>query len=782
MKKYGYFDDANREYVIIRPDTPLPWINYLGVDEYCGLISNTAGGYSFYKDAAHRRILRYRYNNVPSDRPGRYIYIRDNVKKDYWSATWQPTNIDLKKYKYECRVGLSYTKIKSQYLGIESETTYFVPVHQTYEIWRIKLKNLTKKLRKLSLFTYVEFCMWDAQNDMTDFQYNLNIGRTEFKNNAIYHLTLYNMHKSYFSYFWCNQKVKSYDGVRQSFVGPYRGEANPIAVEKGKCSGSLAVGWAPFAGLHIDCNLKSGQEKEIVFILGYCDKMGEEEKVFEKYKKIGSVEEELHKLKKYWDENLLKFTVETPDNAVNSMVNIWNQYQCMTTFNWSRSASYYEAGGERGMGFRDSNQDTLGFVHQIPAKVKQRLIDLASVQFPEGRAMHQYSPLTKKGNKEGYGDDHLWLILAVYNYIKETGDINFLNEVVPYNDGSKGRMYEHLQRALDYSWNNTGYFGLVKAGNADWNDCLNLKGPKNMGVSVMISEQFVQAANLLAELAEKSGRILEVDRYKNMAQEMKKRINENAWDGEWYLRAFDDDGNPVGSSKNKEGKIWLETQVWALISGVAEGERAEKCADSINKYLYTKYGIVLFTPAFSEYNEKLGYVTVFPKGLKENGAIFCHTNPWAVIGAAILGRGEEAFKYYKTILPYETNKIAEKHATEPYVYSQMIAGKEHKDFGQAKNSWLTGTAAWNFVAISQYILGIRAEFDGLRIDPCIPKKWKQFKVRRVFRGIIYNILVKNPDGVNKGVKKVIVDGKEIKDNIVPVFKDNKEHNVEVIMG
>ncbi len=780
--KYGYFDDENREYVIIRPDTPLPWINYLGVNEYCALLSNTGGGYSFYKDAAHRRILRYRYNNVPSDRPGRYIYIRDNIKKDYWSATWQPINKDLKKYKYECRVGLSYSKIKAEYLNIESETTYFVPLNATYEIWRIKLKNKSKKLRKLSLFTYVEFCLWDAQNDMTDFQYNLNIGRTEFKNNAIYHLTLYNMHQSYFSYFWSNVKVKSYDGLRQVFTGNYRGEANPVAVERGKCSNSLAVGWAPFAGLHIDCSLKAGQEKEVVFILGYCEKMGEETKIFEKYKRAGEIDREFENLKKYWDNNLSKFQAETPDEAVNSFVNIWNQYQCMTTFNWSRSASYYEAGGERGMGFRDSNQDTLGFVHMIPEKVKQRLIDLASVQFPEGRTMHQYSPLTKKGNKEGYGDDHLWLILAVHNYIKETGDINFLNEIVHYNDGSKGKMYEHLQKAIDYSWNNTGYHGLVKAENADWNDCLNLKGPKKMGVSVMISEQFVQAANLLAELAERSGRVLEVEKYREMANEMKKRINENAWDGEWYLRAFDDDGVPVGSSKNEEGKIWLETQVWALISGVAEGERAIKCADSIKKYLYTKYGIVLFYPAFSKYSEKLGYVSVFPKGLKENAAIFCHTNPWAMVGEAINGRGDNAFLYYKTILPYEANKIANIHWTEPYVYSQMIAGKEHKDFGQAKNSWLTGTAAWNFVAISQYILGIRPQFDGLLIDPAIPKKWKQFKVKRVFRGIIYNIVVKNPDGVNKGVKKVFVDGKEIKGNLIPIFKDKKECNVEVIMG
>ncbi|MCX8094549.1 MAG: glycosyl transferase [Candidatus Goldbacteria bacterium] len=780
--RFGYFDDAKKEYVITRPDTPLPWINYLGVDVYCALISNTAGGYSFYKDAAHRRILRYRYNNVPSDRPGRYIYIRDDKTGDYWSNSWQPTNKDLKKYKYECAHGLSYTRIKSEYAGILSETLYFVPLGESLEIWKIKLTNKTKKKRKISLFTYVEFCLWDAHNDMTDFQYNLNIGQTEFKNNAIYHLTLYHAHNKFFSYFWSNTKVVSYDGVRQNFVGPYRGEANPIAVEKGRCSNSLACGWAPFGGLHVRVNLNPGKEKEVIFILGYAEKLGEELKVFEKYSTTKNVEAALNELAEYWKENLNKYTVETPDKQVNTMVNIWNQYQCRTTFNWSRSASYYEAGGERGMGFRDSNQDTLGFVHQIPKKVKERLIDLASVQFPEGRAHHGYSPLTKKGSKEGFGDDHLWLVMAVSSYIKETGDINFLNEIVPYNDGSKGKMYEHLQRAIEYTWNNTGWHGLPKAGHADWNDCLNLHGPNGMGVSVMIAEMFVYCANLLSELAEKSGRVLEVDKYRDMAREMKDRINKEAWDGEWYVRAFDDSGNVVGSKKNEEGKIWLETQTWAVLSGVAEGERAIKCMDSVKKHLYTEYGILLFQPAFTKYNPALGYVTVFPPGLKENASIFCHTNPWAMIAETMIGRGDIAFKYYKTILPAAINDKADIHWTEPYVYSQMIAGRDHKDFGQAKNSWLTGTTAWNFVAISQYILGIRPTFDGLIVDPCIPSKWKGYKVKRVFRGITYNISVNNPKGVSKGVEKILVDNKEIKGNIIPLFKDKREHFVEVIMG
>jgi cellobiose phosphorylase len=780
--KFGHFDDANREYVITRPDTPQPWINYLGVDEYCGLISNTAGGYSFYKDARERRILRYRYNNVPSDRPGRYIYLRDAATGDYWSASWQPVLKDLEKYSYECRHGMSYTKISSEYAKIRSETTYFVPIGENLEIWRIKVTNSSKKKRKIGLFTYVEFCLWDAVNDMTDFQYNLNIGQTKFANNAIYHVTNYHTHQGCYSWFWTNKKVASYDGVRQAFVGPYRSESNPIAVERGKCSQELAVGWAPFAGLNVNLTLAPGQEQEVIFVLGYGEKWGEEAKYLEKYKDPANVEKEFAKIRAYWDESLGKYSVKTPDAAVNSMVNIWNQYQCRTTFNWSRSASYYEAGIGRGMGFRDSNQDTLGFVHQIPLKVRERLIDIASAQFPEGRAYHQYSPLTKKGSGEGFSDDHLWLIQAVAAYVKETGDIGYLEERVPFNDGSTGTIWEHLQKALDYTWKNTGWKGLPKIENADWNDCLGLRGPNGKAVSVMVAEMFVMMANLMAELAERSGRTPESGGYRRRAEEMKKRINGSCWDGEWYLRAIDDSGAPLGTAESDEGKIWLESNAWAVLSGTADTERAKTCMDSVAKYLATKNGIVLFWPAFSVYHPEYGYVSVYPKGLKENAAIFCHTNPWAMAAEAMLGRGEEAFRYYKAILPSASNGKADLHMTEPYVYAQMIAGKEHKDFGQAKNSWLTGTSSWNFVAISQYILGVRADFDGLLIDPCIPAAWKGFTVRRVFQGATYLIRVSNPDQVNKGVSKMFVDGKEVRGNKAPVFKDAKEHTVEVVLG
>ncbi|HEY9594811.1 MAG TPA: glycosyl transferase, partial [Spirochaetia bacterium] len=618
--EYGHFDDERREYVITRPDTPVPWINYLGVNEYCALISNTAGGYSFYRDPRERRILRYRYNNVPTDRPGRYVYVRDNASGDYWSGSWQPVLKDTKKYRYECRLGLSYTVITAEWAGIRTETTYLVPLGVRLELWRLRIANTTKKTRGLSLFTYVEFCLWDAVNDMTDFQYNLNIGQTRFKGNAIYHLTNFHAHQPCFAWFWSNRKVSSYDGVRHAFVGPCRSESNPIAVERGKCSNTLAVGWAPFAGLHVDVELPPQGEDEVLFVLGYGETLGEEAAPIRKYRSGKAVDRELDALRAYWDETLGHYTARTPDPAVSSMVNVWNQYQCRTTFNWSRSASYWESGIGRGMGFRDSNQDVLGFVHQIPRQARDRLLDIAATQFPEGRANHQYSPLTKKGNGEGFGDDHLWLVLAVSQYVKETGDLDFLSQKVPYNDGSAGTIFEHLQRAVGYSAASRGWHGLPRIENADWNDCLNLKGPNGKASSVMVAEMLVMAARLLAEMAGATGRTAEADGYRGAAKEMAARINDTCWDGEWYLRAFDDSGAPVGTSKTREGRLWLESQAWAVLSGTAEGERARTCMDSVKKRLATANGIVLFWPAYSSYHPELGYVSVFPRGLKENAA------------------------------------------------------------------------------------------------------------------------------------------------------------------
>jgi cellobiose phosphorylase len=785
--KYGYFDNNAKEYVITRPDTPLPWINYLGCEDYCGLMSNTAGGYSFYKDAKERRLTRYRYNNIPMDRGGRYIYIRDNSTKDFWSASWQPVLKELSKYKYECRHGLGYTNITSQYSGIKTNTTYFVPLGESLEVWMIEVKNETKKARDLTVTSFVEFCLWDALNDMTDYQYNLNIGETLVTDNIIHHISRYRFEKKYFAYFTCtNVKSNSFDSDRTSFLGTYGSLEAPAAVIAGKGSNSIACGWSPVGSQFFNIKLKAGESKTFIFILGYSEKKDDMSRIIKKFKSPSAVSDELGSLKRYWDDNLSHFSADTEDADVNAMVNIWNQYQARTTFNWSRSASYYESGIGRGMGFRDSNQDTLGFVHQIPEKVRSRIIDLASTQLEAGNALHQYSPLTKKAisNEKNYSDDHLWLIYSVAGYIKETGDVAFLDEMVPFDTGKEVPMYEHLARAINYTMKNLGPHGLPLMFFADWNDCLNLGGNKNKAESVMVGQMLVAAANEMARLAQISGRSEDINKYKNITEKMKDVINNKAWDGSWYLRGYTDNEYPVGTSKNKEGQIYLETQPWAVISGVAEGERAKKCMDSVKKYLATDYGIMILTPPYSKFSPDLGSISVYPPGLKENGAIFCHPNPWAMIAECILGRGNQAFEYYKAILPATKNKIPDTHKVEPYIYCQMIAGRDHKNFGEGKNSWLTGTAAWNFVAISNWIFGIRADYDGLIIDPCVPDKWSGFSIKRCFRGCNYYITVRNPKHVCKGVKQMIVDGKSIKGNLIPApnLIEAKEHYIEVELG
>lgn len=781
MAKYGYFDQENKEFVITRPDTPLPWINYLGSEQYCALMSNTAGGYSFYRDPKERRITRYRYNNVPMDRGGRYIYIRDNKTKDFFSPSWQPV---MKLDKYECRHGMGYTIIKSEYSGIQAKTTYFVPLGENLEIWMLEIKS--SKTRDLSIFPFVEFCLWDALNDMTDYQYNLNIGQTEFKDNIIYHLSRYRVTQDVVGYLSCaNATPKGFDTQRRDFMGNYGDFSAPRAVVEGKTNNSIACGWAPVGALMLPCHLRAGETKTFIFVLGFSEDIKEPPHKAKKFSKKETVEKELQKLKAYWDENLNNFSCRTPDDELDLMANTWNQYQCRTTFNWSRSASYYESGIGRGMGFRDSNQDTLGFVHMIPEKVKERIKDLAATQLPDGSAYHQYSPLTKKANPSDhkYGDDHLWLIFSTAGYLKETGDLKFLKEKVPFAGKKSGTMYEHLERAINFSLKNIGPHGLPRILFADWNDCLNLDQGKGKAESVMVAQMLVGAAHEMAKIAELVGKSADIKKYTIISEKMKSVVNKKAWDGEWYVRAYTDDSKPVGSNVCEEGKIYLETQAWAVLSGTADDVRGKKCMDSVRRHLATEHGIQVMTPPYSKFYYQYGSIGVYPPGLKENGAIFCHPNPWAMAAECMLGRGDRAYEYYRAILPAARNEIADLHKTEPYVYCQMIAGKYHQDFGEGKNSWLTGSACWNFVAVSQYILGIRPDYGGLLVDPCIPKDWKGFSVKRRFRGSDYYITVRNPYGVSKRVKSVVMDGKKLSSNLLPHdTKPGKEHHVEVIMG
>ncbi|MGA2059342.1 MAG: hypothetical protein ABSG67_02585 [Thermoguttaceae bacterium] len=813
--RYGHFDDKNREYVITTPQTPLPWINYLGCEAYFGIISNTAGGYSFYRDARMRRLTRYRYNNAPFDVGGRYLYIRDNESGKFWSPSWQPTKSDLE--KYECRHGMGYTTIGSTCNKIEAETCYFVPLGENLEIWKFRVTNRRRKPAKLSVFSSIEFCLWDAQDDATNFQRNFSIGQVEIEDGVIYHKTEYRERRDHFAYFACSAKLAGFDTQRDVFLGAYRGWENPAAVERGRSFNSAAHGWAPHGSHHVKVNLKPGESKEIIFVLGYQENPVDKKfdppdsqtinkrtvkPLLAKYRDGENVAAAFEALREYWDGLLGIYQVKSPDLHANRMVNIWNAYQCMATFNMSRSASFYESGIGRGLGFRDSNQDLLGFVHMVPARAKERILDLAATQLSSGGAFHQYQPLTKRGNNDigsGFNDDPHWLILGVGAYIKETGDWGILDEQVQFENepGSEQPLYEHLRRSLNYTLERIGPHGLPLIGRADWNDCLNLNcfsdtpgqsfqtttnKEGKVAESVFIAGLFVQAAKELAAIAKKRGLNGEAERYLAEAGKMEKVIYEHGWDGQWFVRAYDDFGKPVGSKECEEGKIFIESQGMCIMAGVGvEDGKAKQALDSVNKQLATEHGIVLQQPAYSKYYLHLGEISSYPPGYKENAGIFCHNNPWIIIAETILGNGDRAFDYYTRINPSAREKIGHLHRCEPYVFAQMVAGKDAPTHGEAKNSWLTGTAAWTYWTVTQWILGIRAEFDGLKIDPCIPKKWDGFTVQRKFRNAIYKITVKNPKHISKGVKEILVDGK-IGGNVLPVFEDGKTHNIMVIMG
>ncbi|ABN51514.1 MAG TPA: glycosyl transferase [Hungateiclostridium thermocellum] len=810
--KFGFFDDANKEYVITVPRTPYPWINYLGTENFFSLISNTAGGYCFYRDARLRRITRYRYNNVPIDMGGRYFYIYDNG--DFWSPGWSPVKRELE--SYECRHGLGYTKIAGKRNGIKAEVTFFVPLNYNGEVQKLILKNEGQDKKKITLFSFIEFCLWNAYDDMTNFQRNFSTGEVEIEGSVIYHKTEYRERRNHYAFYSVNAKISGFDSDRDSFIGLYNGFDAPQAVVNGKSNNSVADGWAPIASHSIEIELNPGEQKEYVFIIGYVENKDEEKweskgvinkkkayEMIEQFNTVEKVDKAFEELKSYWNALLSKYFLESHDEKLNRMVNIWNQYQCMVTFNMSRSASYFESGIGRGMGFRDSNQDLLGFVHQIPERARERLLDLAATQLEDGGAYHQYQPLTKKGNNEigsNFNDDPLWLILATAAYIKETGDYSILKEQVPFNnDPSKAdTMFEHLTRSFYHVVNNLGPHGLPLIGRADWNDCLNLNcfstvpdesfqtttsKDGKVAESVMIAGMFVFIGKDYVKLCEYMGLEEEARKAQQHIDAMKEAILKYGYDGEWFLRAYDDFGRKVGSKENEEGKIFIESQGFCVMAEIGlEDGKALKALDSVKKYLDTPYGLVLQNPAFTRYYIEYGEISTYPPGYKENAGIFCHNNAWIICAETVVGRGDMAFDYYRKIAPAYIEDVSDIHKLEPYVYAQMVAGKDAKRHGEAKNSWLTGTAAWNFVAISQWILGVKPDYDGLKIDPCIPKAWDGYKVTRYFRGSTYEITVKNPNHVSKGVAKITVDGNEISGNILPVFNDGKTHKVEVIMG
>ncbi|MCR5420817.1 MAG: glycosyl transferase [Lachnospiraceae bacterium] len=810
--KFGYFDDSNREYVITTPKTPLPWINYLGCNDFFSLISNTCGGYSFYKDAKLLRLTRYRYNNVPADSNGKYYYIKDgNIT---WNIGWQPTQTNLD--SYECRHGMGYSRFTSSKNGIKASNLAFVPMNDTCEINQVTITNESDNNKEIKLFSYVEFCLWNAMDDMTNFQRNFSTGEVEVEGSSIYHKTEYRERRNHYAVFSVNNKIDGYDTSRDRFLGAYRNNGNPEVIEKGACTNSDFGCWAPVGAHQINICLKPGETRSFIFILGYCENPDNDKwekpyvinkkpanDLINKYNTDAAVESAFNELKNYWTALLSKYSVKSNNEKVDRMVNIWNQYQCMVTFNMSRSASYYESGIGRGMGFRDSCQDLLGFVHLIPDRAKERLIDIASTQFPDGSAYHQYQPLTKKGNSDigsGFNDDPLWLIAGTSAYIRETGDTSILDIMTPFDndEATAVPLFEHLTRSFDYIVNHKGPHDLPLIGRADWNDCLNLNcfsehpgesfqtfGPSEGPVaeSVFIAGMFVKYGKEYADICTLIGKEDEAKRALNEVDKVYKAVLKDGWDGEWFIRAYDAYSHKVGSKECEEGRIFIEPQGFCSLAGIGVSEGlAKKALDSVKEKLDTEYGIMILQPAYTKYHVELGEVTSYPPGYKENAGIFCHNNPWVSIAETVIGRGDRAFEVYQKTCPAYIEEISEIHRTEPYVYSQMVAGKDARFHGEAKNSWLTGTAAWTFVDISQYILGVYPTLNGLSIDPCIPDDFGDFTINRTYRNAVYTIKVSNPNKVSKGVAKMTVDGKEVTGTVVPYNKDKKEYNVEIVMG
>jgi cellobiose phosphorylase len=823
VSTYGYFDDAAREYVITRPDTPLPWLNYLGQEDFFGLCTNTGGGYSFWRDAKLRRVTRYRYNNVPADLGGRYLYVRDETGPDpvVWNPGWKPVKAPLD--DYACHVGLGYTDIVGAKDGVRVSQRMFVPPGEDAEIWQVRVSNTSAEPKELRVFSFVEFAFYEAQNDATNLQRTMSIGEVQVEGSSIYHVTEYRERRDHYTLFGCTRDVAGFDTSREAFVGVHEGFHEARVPFAGRATDSVARGWNPIGSHEVVLSLAPGQSTEVAFVLAYVEQPEPKfvesaagrrvntsagDAIMRAYGEPGAVDAAFARLRSYWDERLSAFQGTTPDEHATRMLNTWNQYQCMATFNLSRSASLFETGIGRGMGFRDSNQDLLGFVHMIPQRARQRILDIAATQLSDGTCFHQYQPLTKQGNADVGGDfydDHLWLVLSTTAYVRETGDVSILDEPcgyadVPVADGTQpaSTLLDHLEVSIAYTLAKRGPRGLPLIGHADWNDCLNLNcfstEPNesfqlagdvegSQAESVMIAGLFLYAAREMARMYEHLERPDDAKRMLAGYDDMLAVVETQAWDGEWYTRAFDATGNPVGSHSNDEGRLYIESQGWAVLGGAGlTNGRARRALESVGEQLATENGIVLQQPAYTRYRLELGEITSYPPGVKENAGIFCHNNSWIHLAHCVLGDGDTAFEYYLSVCPSAKQPQIDTYRLEPYVYAQTMDGKDSPTFGQAKNSWLTGTAAWTFVVLTQGILGIKPDYAGLRIDPCIPTSWPGFEVTRRFRGSTFHIRVTNPDGVSTGVRAVTVDGAVVEGTTLPVPSTPSHVEVEVVLG
>ncbi|MBO4839326.1 MAG: glycosyl transferase [Lachnospiraceae bacterium] len=790
--QYGYFDDKAREYVITRPDTPLPWINYLGNEGFFSLISNTAGGYSFYKDAKLRRITRFRYNNVPADEGGRLFYICDG--DTVWSPAFRPAMTPLDSYR--CRHGLGYTVFEGEKDGVRASLTVTVPMHCDMEVQKLVIANKSSREKKLTVYGGVEWCLWNAVDDSTNFQRNWNIGEVEIEGGTVYHKTEYRERRNHYAFYSVNAATAGFDTDRDAFLGQFRGWNDPQAVAQRTSFGSVAAGWTPVAVHRLDVTLAPGASRTFLFRLGYVENPEDrkftalnvinKEKAHAMLAAFGTEEQfdaAMAELRAYWESLLSRFTVQSSEEKLDRMVNIWNQYQCMVTFNMSRSASYYESGTGRGMGFRDSCQDLLGFVHLIPERARERILDIASIQFADGSTYHQYQPLTKRGNADigsGFNDDPLWLIACTAAYVRETGDFSILDEPTPFNNepGTEVPLLEHLRRSIGYTVTHCGPHGLPLIGRADWNDCLNLNCfshepgesfqtcsnfESGKAESVFIAGMFVKYGKEYADLCERIGLREEAETVREHVVNMEAAVLAHGWDGEWFRRAYDAFERPIGSAENEEGRIFIEPQGFCVMAGIGGADYGRRALASTEKLLGNDFGIEILWPCYTEYHDYLGEISSYPPGYKENGSVFCHNNPWVTLAWCTVKDGNAAFDLYTRNAPAYIEDKSEIHRTEPYCYSQTIAGRSARTYGEAKNSWLTGTAAWSFVAVSQGILGIRPSFDGLTVDPCLPDTISECRITRLFRGTRYDITVRR--GPEKGL---LVNGAPVPGSTVPL--------------
>jgi len=797
---YGYFDNKAREYVINKPDVPVSWTNYIGTEEMGTVISHNAGGYSFYQSPENHRITRFRANALPLDRPGHYVYLRDEDSKDYWSISWQPVGKPLDKAKYECRHGLSYSKFTCDYSDIQASQTLVIPIGDNVELWDVKLKNTGNKPRTISLFSYCEFSFNIIEIDNQNYQMSLYCSGADYKDGIIEVDNFYN--PTMYHYFASSFEPDSFDCLRDSFIGNYRTETNPIGVENGVLSGSYELGNNHCGALQKSFTIPAGGEIRVVYMLG----VGKREvgaEIKKKYSNLQNVDKVYADLASFWDKKCSALQINTPNGDMDTMINTWNLYQSEINVIFSRFASFIEVGGRTGLGYRDTAQDAMCIPHSNPEKCRQRLIELLRGLTSQGWGVHLFEPSVFDPNKpevvpfksptvkpepnmsgmdwndlkDTCSDDALWLIPAISEYIKETGENSFIDEIVTFADGGESSVYDHMKRILDFSTKHVGATGICKGLRADWNDCLNLGG----GESALVSFLHFWALENFVELANYYGKKEDADKYTAVAKKVKDSCESELWDEEWYIRGITKNGVKIGTNADEEGKVHLESNTWAVVSGVAQGERAEKAMNAIDEYLYSDWGIHLNGPSYGTPNDDIGFVTRVYKGIKENGAIFSHPNPWAWVADAKLGHGNRAMKFYNSLCPARQNDLIETRQAEPYSYCQFIMGKEHSAHGRARHPWLTGSAGWAYFAATRYLIGIRFAFESMIIDPCIPAEWDGFSATRKWRDAEFNITVKNPAHVEKGVKEVILNGKKL-DGGIPVMPKDSVNTVEVIMG